>query len=154
MTRRQKNRSTRADALVSRKAMQNYCRRTTWQNISTRKSQKQAIFNTYSHFNRPLEDILKETLWPNARHCRPKEGDCRPEAGGHRPKAGHCRPKPLSCPPLARLTLAIPTTPTTLTRPESNGTHLPRRQRHSPSPMPTLHYHNTKKRQRATHYYI
>ena len=42
---------------MSRKAMQNYCRRTTWQNISTRKSQKQAIFN--SNGKQKVRDIIE-----------------------------------------------------------------------------------------------
>ena len=61
LTRRQKNRSTRNCVLVSRKAMQNYCRRTTWQNISARKSRKRAIFNSHSHLNRHTKDILRKT---------------------------------------------------------------------------------------------
>ena len=45
LTRRQKNRSTRAGALVSRKAMQNYNRFTTRQNVFTKKRRKYHIFN-------------------------------------------------------------------------------------------------------------
>ena len=70
LTRRQKNRSTRAGALVSRKAMQNYNRFTTWQNVFTEKRRKYHIFNILSQktgflgeiwaFPQPHEGVYRE----------------------------------------------------------------------------------------------
>ena len=48
LTRRQKNRSTRAGALVSRKAMQNYNRLPTRQNVFEKKRRKYHKFNILS----------------------------------------------------------------------------------------------------------
>ncbi|MBO4721457.1 MAG: hypothetical protein J5629_00825, partial [Muribaculaceae bacterium] len=54
LTGRQKNRSTRNQVLVSRKAMQNYNRFFTWQNVSTTFFKKNQLFLCFSHIFKDL----------------------------------------------------------------------------------------------------